>query len=176
MKTQCVRAAGAALLLLGVFAAVETACGKDSAASTARVSTPRIVGSIVTAGPHVDGSHYTIDAATVSDCQVGANCAISVKLAVSGEYHVNQQYPYKFTAAQSGNVTYLGTDAAGPNVFTKTAGDFAIADEKSAAMTLKFKITQKGPASVGGTFKLSVCSSQNCLLEQQDVSVNVIAK
>jgi hypothetical protein len=172
MKIRCGQAAGAALLLLGAFAAVEMACGKDSAASTARESVPVHVA----AGPHVDGSHYTLDAAPASDCAVGANCAITVKLAVSGEYHVNQQYPYKFTAAQAGGVTYLGTDAGGPNVFTKTAGDFAIGDEKTATMTIKFKVGQKGPATVGGTFKLSVCSSQNCLLEQQDVSVNVTAK
>jgi hypothetical protein len=173
MKNRHIRAAaGAALLLLAAFAAVEMACGKESAASTAREAAPVRVAS----GPHVDGSHYTIDVAPASDCQAGANCAIVVKLAVSGEYHVNQQYPYKFTAAPAGNVTYLGTDAAGPNVFTKTAGDFAIGDEKTATMTIKFKVAQKGPATVGGTFKLSVCSSQNCLLEQQDVSLNVTAK
>lgn len=172
MKNRCVDAAGAALFVLAAFAAVEMACGKDSEAATPRASSP----AIVAAGPHVDGSHYTIDATPASDCQAGANCAITVKLAVSGEYHVNQQYPYKFTATQAGNVTYLGTDAAGPNVFTKTAGDFAIGDEKTATMTIKFKVAQKGPATVGGTFKLSVCSTQNCLLEQQDVSVNVTAK
>jgi hypothetical protein len=133
MKNRHIRAAaGAALLLLGAFAAVEMACGKESAASTAREAAPVRVAS----GPHVDGSHYTIDVAPASDCQAGANCAIVVKLAVSGEYHVNQQYPYKFTAAPAGNVTYLGTDAAGPNVFTKTAGDFAIGDEKTATMTI----------------------------------------
>jgi hypothetical protein len=172
MKNRYAHAGGAALLLLGAFAAVEMACGKESAASTARES-PQ---TLVAAGPHIDGSHYTLDAAPASDCQAGAACAITVKLAVSGEYHVNQQYPYKFTAGQAGSVTYLGTDAAGPNVFTKNAGDFAIGDEKTATMTVKFKVAQKGPAVIGGTFKLSVCSSQNCLLEQQEVSVNVTAK
>ncbi len=172
MKNRCVHATSAALLLLGAFAVVEMACGKESAASTARESSPVRVA----AGPHVDGNHYTLDAAPASDCQAGSNCVITVKLAASGEYHVNQQYPYKFTAAPAGNVTYLGTDAAGPNVFTKTAGDFAIGDEKTATMTIKFKVSQKGPATVGGTFKLSVCSSQNCLLEQQDVSVAMTAK
>jgi hypothetical protein len=172
MKNLRLQAVGASLLVLAMFAAVEMACGKDSEASTARESVP----ARVAAGPHVDGNHYTLDAAPAADCQVGANCAILVKLAVAGEYHVNAQYPYKFTAAQGGNVTYLGSDAAAPNVFTKTAGDFVIGDEKTATMTIKFKVAQKGPATVGGTFKLSVCSSQNCLLEQQDVSVNVTAK
>src|SRR5579862_2862158 len=99
MKNRCMQAAGAALVVLGAFATVEMACGKDSEAATAHTSAP----ALVAAGPHVDGSHYTLDAAQASDCQAVANCAITVKLAVSGEYHVNQQYPYKFTASQAGN-------------------------------------------------------------------------
>lgn len=172
MKKPSVQIAGLSLLVLGAFAAAAVACGKDSEASTSRGPAP----ARVAAGPHVDGAHYTIDAAPVTDCQAGTSCAVTVKLAVNGEYHVNAQYPYKFTATQAPNVTYLGTGAAGPNVFTKAAGDFVIGDEKTATMTIKFKVAQKGPATVGGTFKLSVCSAQNCLLEQPDVSVNVTAK
>jgi hypothetical protein len=89
---------------------------------------------------------------------------------------VNQQYPYKFTASQTAGVTFLGSDPANPNVFTKTAGDFTIGDEKTATMLVKFKAGQKGAVSIGGTFKLSVCSAQNCQLEQQDVMVNVNVK
>jgi|HubBroStandDraft_1064217.scaffolds.fasta_scaffold604406_2 hypothetical protein len=156
---------------LGAFAIIAMACTKDSAAATSSKSKVAVA-----AGPHVDGNHYIIDAVPAGDCAAGANCAVTVKLAAQGDYHVNQQYPYKFTAAQAAGVTYLGSDTNGPNVFTKTAGDFAIGDEKTATMTVKFKAAAKGSVAIGGTFKLSVCSSQNCQLEQQDVSVNVTVK
>jgi hypothetical protein len=158
------------LLTVGAFAIIAMACTKDSAAATS--SKPKAA---LAAGPHVDGNHYTIDAAA-GDCSAGANCSITVKLAAQGEFHINQQYPYKFTAAQAAGVTYLGSDTNGPNVFTKTAGDFAIGDEKTATMTVKFKAASKGTVAISGTFKLSVCSSANCQLEQQDVSVNVTVK
>ena len=128
------------------------------------------------AGPHVDGNHFTIDGAPAADCAVGASCVVAVKLAAQAEFHINQQYPYKFTAVPVAGVTYLGADAANPHIFTKTAGDFTINDEKTATMNVKFKAAQKGAVTIGGTFKLSVCSSANCQLEQQDVSVNVTVK
>jgi hypothetical protein len=128
------------------------------------------------ASAHVDGNHFTIDGAPTADCAAGATCVVAVKLAAQAEFHINQQYPYKFTALPATGVTYLGSDAANPNVFTKTAGDFTIADEKNATMNIKFKVAQKGAVTIGGTFKLSVCSSANCQLESQDVAVNVTAK
>jgi hypothetical protein len=174
MKKLALAGKTAAWLTLGTFATVafiEMACTKDSAAATSTQS--KVTN--VAAGPHVDGNHYVIDAAA-ADCAAGANCAVTVKLVAQGEYHINQQYPYKFTATPAAGITYLGSDATAPHVFTKTAGDFAIGDEKTATMTVKFKAGQKGAVAIGGTFKMSVCSAQNCQLEQQDVAVNVAVK
>jgi|HubBroStandDraft_2_1064218.scaffolds.fasta_scaffold433177_2 hypothetical protein len=161
-----------ALLALSAFAIIEMAMPKPSVAATA----PRAQPAQVAAGPHVDGNHFTLDGAPAADCAVGASCVVAIKLAAQAEYHINQQYPYKFTASPAAGVTFLGADPANPNVFTKTAGDFAINDEKTATMNVKFKVAQKGPVAIGGTFKLSVCSSANCQLEQQDLSVSVTAK
>jgi hypothetical protein len=161
-----------AFIVLSAVALALVACSKDSAASTAASTQP----AQVRGGPHIDGNHFTIDATPTADCVAGSNCAIAIKLVAQAEYHVNQQYPYKFTASQAPGVTFLGSDSAGPNVFTKTAGDFAIGDEKTATMIVKFKAGQKGAVSIGGTFKLSVCSAQNCQLEQQDVATNVTIK
>src|SRR5271167_4827454 len=73
------------------------------------------------AGPHVEGNHFVIDGAPAAECAVGATCVIAVKLAAQAEFHINQQYPYKFTAVPVAGVTYLGADAANPHIFTKTA-------------------------------------------------------
>jgi len=161
------------VVVLGAVAFVNAACSKDSAAAIATVAPPM---AIKGAGPHVDGNHFTLDAIPADKCAAGANCSVTIKLVAQAEYHVNQQYPYKFIASQTPGVTFLGSDAAGPNIFTKTAGDFTIGDEKSATMLVKFKAGQRGAVSIAGTFKLSVCSAQNCQLEQQDVTVNVDVK
>jgi hypothetical protein len=173
MKHRVVDSACVALMILSAIAVVEVACSKDSAAATAAASAPPVP---VSGGAHIEGNHFVIDAAPAADCAAGASCAVAVKLVAQADYHVNQQYPYKFIASQTSGITFLGSDAANPNVFTKTAGDFTIGDEKTATMIVKFKPGQKGAVTIGGTFKLSVCSTQNCQLEQQDVAVNVTVK
>ncbi len=40
-------------------------------------------------------------------------------------------------------------------------------------MTVRFKPTAAGDAKVSGTYKMSVCSAENCQIEQQTVSLNV---
>jgi hypothetical protein len=174
MNHRLVSAAGAAVIAVSAFAIIEMACTKDSAAATApSTKSGSVVG--MAAGPHIDGNHFTIDA-IAGDCAAGGSCAVTVKLVAQADYHINQQYPYKFTAIQAPGVTFLGTDTNGPHIFTKTGGDFAINDEKTGTMTVKFKPGAKGALSIGGTFKLSVCSAQNCQLEQQDIAVNVTVK
>jgi hypothetical protein len=161
----------AGLVGLGAFAIVELTNARPSVAASA----PGVTTAHLAAGSHVDGNHFTLDG-TAADCAVGGSCFVTIKLAAQGEYHINQQYPYKFTASPAAGVSFLGADSANPNVFTKTAGDFAINDEKNATMSVKFKVGQKGAVSIAGTYKLSVCSAQNCQLEQQDLAIGVTAK
>ena len=151
--------------------AIATGC-KDSSATEAHPSQNQ---SSVAAGSHVDGKNFTLDAAAAGDCKAGAECHIAITLKAAGDYHINKEYPYKFKAEGSG-IEFLGSDAAGKNTFSKSAGDLVIdsADPpKNATMTIKFKPAAKGTSTVKGTFKMSVCSAQNCQLETQDISVDV---
>ena len=127
------------------------------------------------AATHVDGKNFTLDA-NPSACSAGAECTVTIKLEATGEYHINKSYPYKFKATDAAGVEYLGKDAGGKNVFSKTAGDFAEVGEKVATMTIKFKPAAKGTVNIGGTYKMSVCSAQNCQLEAQELSVPVTVK
>ena len=103
-------------------------------------------------------------------CRAGADCAMTIKLVPEGAFHVNKEYPYKFVATPHAGVTFLGkTDA---NQFTKAAGDFVEQGEKSATMTVRYK-PEAGKQHVGGTFKLSVCSADQCQIEQAQVDVPV---
>lgn len=96
---------------------------------------------------------------------------MTLRLAVTGDYHVNKEYPYKFIAAAAPNVAFLGKGDA--NLFTRAAGDFSEQGEKAATMTVRFKPASAGNAKVSGNFKLSVCSADQCQISEQAVSLDV---
>jgi hypothetical protein len=119
--------------------------------------------------------NFFVDTAASNDCAAGAPCSVTVKLVALGDFHVNDEYPYRFKADDTPGVDFGGTDALGKGVFSKPAGDWHKDDAKSGAMTVKFTPREKGSKTISGTFKLSVCSVQNCLLEQRQLSVPVVA-
>ena len=127
------------------------------------------------AGQVARGNNFVVNA-TVGSCVANAECKIDLRLEAQGDFHVNKEYPYKFKATSGAGVTYLGKDPAGAETFSKAAGDFTLdaSNEKVGTMTVKFKAASKGSVSVTGTFKLSVCSAQNCMLEQASVTVPVV--
>lgn len=122
------------------------------------------------------GSNFFVDGAQTGDCPAGANCALTLTLVATGDFHINDQYPYKFKADDASGLTFRGTDPGGPNIFSKSADDWRKTGAQSGVMTVTFQSTDKGPRSITGNFKLSVCSAQSCQLEQQTVTVPVAVK
>jgi hypothetical protein len=126
-------------------------------------------------GHAVCADNFFVDAAPAT-CSAGAPCTVALKLVATGDFHVNDEYPYRFKADDGAGVTFLGTDPAGKSTFSKSAGDWQKADAKSGAMTVKFVAADPGERAIAGTLKLSVCSAQACLLEQRRVTANVVTK
>jgi hypothetical protein len=162
--------AAVAVALAGLAA---VACNKDGHAASQGSDTVASPSSQANCGHTACGSNFFVDAVTPADCAPGAKCTVDVKLVATGEFHINDEYPYKFRADDAPGVEYLGADAAGKNTFSRDAKDWKKTDEKSGVMTLAFRASDKGQKTVGGTFKLSVCSAQNCQLEQQPVKATV---
>jgi hypothetical protein len=173
LKTRTVL--GACALSAATMLAIATGC-KDSSATEARGdNTDSSASPAQQVAHHVDGKNFVIDALPAGDCRAGTECHITITLKAAGDYHINKEYPYKFKAEGAG-VEFLGSDAAGKNTFSKSAGDLVIdaADPpKNATMTIKFKPAAKGQSTIKGLFKMSVCSAQNCQLETQDLSIDV---
>jgi len=119
---------------------------------------------------HVDGKNFTIDV-SATPCKAGQECAMTIKLVTAAEFHVNKEYPYKFIAAPASKVTFLGKSE--PNTFTRAAGDFVEQGEKSGTMTVRFKPDTAGEAKVGGRYKLSVCSADQCQIEEENLEMAV---
>jgi hypothetical protein len=151
------------------------AAASDSAAPTAAVDAgkPKDGGTTVatkSAKAHVEGKNFALDLASPG-CKVDADCAMTIRLVAGGDWHVNKDYPYKFIATAAPGVTFLGKGDA--NTFGKQSGDFHEEGEKSATLTVRFKPTSTGEAKVSGTYKLSVCSAEQCQIEQQAVTLAV---
>jgi hypothetical protein len=119
------------------------------------------------------GANFFVDAAQTSDCAVGANCALALTLVATGDFHINDEYPYKFRAEETPRLSFQGTDSAGPKVFSKAANNWQKTAPQKGVMTLVMQAAEKGDKPVSGVFKLSVCSAQNCQLEQTEVTTSV---
>jgi hypothetical protein len=88
-----------------------------------------------------------------------------------GDFHVNKEYPYKFVASAAPGVAYLANGDA--NTFSRSSGDFHEDSEKVGTMTVRFKPSAAGEARVAGTYKMSICSAEQCQIETQAVSLAV---
>jgi hypothetical protein len=160
--------------LASCLALAAAGCGKTSHAATSQSGDE---GSASSArgdcGHAACGSNFFVDVAAPPSCPVGAPCGMTLTLVAAGDFHINEEYPYKFKADDVKGVDFLGTDQAGKNVFSKAANNWQKKDEKTGAMSISFRSTEKGDKAVSGTFKLSVCSAQSCQLEQQPISATV---
>src|SRR5271165_905192 len=90
-------------------------CGKRSEGSLAEYGS---------CGHAICGDHYFVDALPPLACEAGALCRLTVKLGATGEFHVNDEYPYQFQADERPGVQFTGTGTVGRNVFSKAAGDW----------------------------------------------------
>jgi hypothetical protein len=128
-------------------------------------------------GHAVCADNFFVDAEPGGRCAVGSTCTVRVKLVATGNFHVNEQYPYKFKADDTMGVQFLGKDEGARNVFSKAAGDWHPLDARSGAMTVTFSAlpaqAAAGEVRIGGVLKLSVCSGDVCQLEQSRVTVPI---
>jgi hypothetical protein len=122
------------------------------------------------------GDGYFVDAVPASSCAAGEVCALSLVLVATGDYHINDEYPYKFKGDDQPGLEFQGKSADGRGVFTKAAGDWTKADEKTGRMAVAFTSRAAAEKRVAGVFKLSVCSAQNCRLEQPRVDARVAVR
>jgi hypothetical protein len=127
----------------------------------------------VTPSPIVKAPNYAIEAASEGACKAGAACTVKLVLKAQNGYHVNKEYPYKLKLQDTAGVEFDGKDAGGKNVFSKAAGDLTLDTETQATLRVRLKAAKSGAFTLTGTFKLSVCSDKNCLLETADVSIPV---
>jgi len=136
--------------------------------------------SLASASPHAElakGDNFKVEG-NQGNCTAGAECKVDLLLTAGTGFHVNKDYPYKFKANDVAGVEFTGTDAGGKNVFSKAAGDFVPdpKDEHLGVMHVHFKAAKAGTVALSGTYKLAVCTSDNCQFKPVDISMNVTIK
>lgn len=103
----------------------------------------------------------------VGDAKKDAEGTIEVVLETKGDFHINEQYPYKFTPKEAEGVKFS------KDKFGRDDGTF---ETTKAVIRVKYTPGKDGKVSVGGKFALSVCSDKNCLMDKKDLDLDVTVK
>lgn len=97
--------------------------------------------------------------------KAGQQGFVEVVLVPKGDFHCNQEYPYKMKlGAPPEGVTY-------PTPIVRTEGVSVSASR--AVMRVPFVPQNAGDAKVAGKFYFSVCTSEQCVIDNRDVAVTV---
>jgi hypothetical protein len=131
------------------------ACSREQPAAPPQVS--------ATAAPLAQKPFYRLDAAPQPPCSVSAACEAKLVLTALGDYHVNQQYPFKLVGDPGSAVQLDGT------------GTFVFDGAKAGTLTVRFRAAKPGTSRVTGMFKLSVCTDANCEIDTPKIAFDVIA-
>ncbi len=118
---------------------------------------------------HFAGSAYAVDLSNPGNCQSGTECTVVIRLSAQAPYHINKEYPYKFTANDAGGVQFVAAD----RVFSRGSGAFSQQGETAATITVRFRGTAAGSATIAGPFRLSVCTDKECKIDVANVSLTV---
>jgi len=97
--------------------------------------------------------------------KAGQQGVVEVVLIPKGEFHCNQEYPYKMKlGAAPAGVTY-------PSAIVRTEG--VSVSPSRATMRVPFVPQNAGDARISGKFYFSVCTSEQCVIDNRDLSVTV---
>jgi len=154
------------LLSLGLVGLALTlgACNKSEAAQNR--TTP--AGATVEAlSSRAETENYVVYLRAVGDYKEHMEGIVEVVLETKGEFHINEQYPYKFTPKESDGVKFT------KEKFGREDGTF---EASKAVIKVAFSPSKSGQVSVGGKFALSVCSDKNCLMDKKDLALDVTVK
>lgn len=140
-------------------------CSKSEAA-TLRDRQTKVAGEAGTSAK-VENENFKVELRSVGPYSKDAEGKFEVFLETKGEYHINEQYPYRFTPKTG----VEGVSYKGP--VGRESGNF---DKTTATLSVPFTATKSGKVPVGGKLSLSVCSDKTCLMDKIDLEFEVDVK
>lgn len=139
-------------------------CNKSEAAEQHHAATHEKAEAL---NARVETENYVAFLRPAGECKKDSECVVEVVLEVKGDFHTNEQYPYKFVPKESEGVKFS------KEKFGREDGVF---ETSKAVIKVTFTPGKSGQVSVGGKFSLSVCSDKNCLMDKKDLAVDVTVK
>lgn len=111
--------------------------------------------------PKEPAAPFRVEVTPPASCVAGSACEARIELTALGAYKINDQYPFKFVADPGLAVAIDGT------------GTFAQTAKQTGTLTVRLRPGTAGTARVTGTFKLSVCTPENCEIEEPAIAFDV---
>jgi hypothetical protein len=142
-------------VLVGLLA-IGQGCSRTKDAADA--PNTRVGTGAVQAGAVIDNTNYRAELVLSGGCEHTKPCVLNAIIVAKGDYHINDNYPYRFTAH---NPPLAGLTYPKP-VVGREGGEF---DARRAVLKVPFSAAA-GERTVGGTLSLSVCSAANCLMDK----------
>ena len=113
----------------------------------------------------LDEKNFSLEMKAAGPYKAGQQGNVEVVLEPKGDFHCNQEYPYKIKlGAAPPGITY-------PQAVVKTEA-ITIKPEK-AVMKMPFTPEKPGDAKLSGNFYFSICTSQQCVIENRELAVMV---
>jgi hypothetical protein len=116
----------------------------------------------------LDEKNFSLEMKASGPYKVGQPGNVEIVLEPKGEFHCNQEYPYKLKLGPAPDgLTY-------PQQIVKT--DAITVEPTRAVMKVPFTANKPGEAKVSGNFYFSVCTSQQCVIENREMAALVKAE
>jgi len=117
------------------------------------------------AQPLAETAFYQLGLVSPSPCARGGECRVQLALTAIGGYHLNDRYPFKFLYAIDGVDQRADT------------GTFVRDGAQRGTLTIAFRApATAATAKISGTFKLSVCTDDNCEIAEPEVAFAVAVR
>lgn len=116
----------------------------------------------------LDEKNFSVEMKAAGPYKAGQPSNVEVVLEPKGEFHCNKEYPYKIK---------LGAAPAGitfPQAIVKS--DAATITPEKTIVKIAFTPDKPGEAKLTGNFFFSICTSQQCLIENRELAVMVKAE
>ena len=120
------------------------------------------------------GAPAAVEEAKAYDVALKASGPASAEISIAARdgFHVNPDYPLKFTPSKESTVTFAGPSVALLEVLQKTPCEAHPEDTCRATAPIAFT-SGVGPALVAGTLAFSVCNADQCLIEKVALRCNL---
>ena len=138
-------------------------------------ATSQVPSSSAAVSARFEHPNYTVVLEPAGPYKKGESASFKIVVRAKGEFHINEEYPTKFSAVVAPGVAY-----AMPKLARATQPDaFALKpcasgkDNCTLELTVRFTPEQAGTVTVGGEIALGVCNKDNCIFDKKVLSVAV---